>query len=544
MLPPADDAPHGRILANGRVHPVPGTPEPAPAIAIHRGRVVATGSLDDARAALPDAPVTDLRGAAVLPAFVDPHTHFHRAAILRHSFLDFETLQAGGVDEVVALVRERAAQLPRGAWIQGDSITAASLAERRLPTRHELDAATRDHPVLLRGIGKHVIAANSAALAAAGIGRETPDPPGGRVERDAAGEPTGILHERAKLRLDTSAADTVVPPVPREIRLAALRAGIAELHRLGISTIGEMVRLTEEADDLAALHAAGELGVRVGIHYRVHEGEIRLGWLRGLGIRRGLGDDRFRILGVKVSIDGWCIFRNAAVHRPYRGEPENRGILRIEPDELTRIVADANAQGLGIAVHAVGARAVDVALDAFAAAGSPTAGPWRLEHAHLDLDAPRIARIAALGLVLSAQPAFLPAYRADWEAGLEPERVDAIMPLASVRAAGIPVIIGSDQPSGPAGPLRAIAAAVTREAGGRTIGAGEAIGLAEAWEAHAGLAAAVMGDTAGGSLVPGRRADLVVLDEDPFRAGARIPEAVAATMLDGRWVWQGEGRIG
>jgi len=540
---PASTRSAGQILAHGRVHPLPGTAEPAPAIAIRDGHVLATGGTDAMRALLPDAPVTDLGGAAVLPAFHDSHTHFHRAAVLRHLFLDFETLRPATIADVVAHVRARAADLPPGAWIQGDSLTAAALAEGRLPDRHALDAATTAHPVVLRGIGKHVVVANSAALAAAGIGRDTADPPGGRIERDPDGTPNGILHERAKLRLDTSAPDTAIPPVERSLRLAALRAGIDALHREGIGTIGEMVRLTEEADDLAALAAEDALGVRVGIHYRVHEGEIRLPWLAGLGIRRVPGDDRIRVLGAKVSIDGWCIFRNAAVHRPYRGEPGNTGILRIDPDALTRLVGDANRQGLGIALHAVGARAIDAALDAFAAAGTPTAGPWRLEHAHLDLDAPRIARIRALGLVVSAQPAFLPAYRADWEAGLEPERVEALMPLASVRAAGIPVIINSDRPSGPAGPLRAIAGAVTRRAGDRTIGAAEALPLADAWYAHTRAAALAMDDPRGGILAPGARADLVVLAEDPFLRGGDDLPPVAATMLDGRWAWDGEGRF-
>lgn len=533
------------VLASARVHAIPGDPSPAPAMAIVDGAIAAVGSLEAARAASPGARVVDLGGATVLPAFIDSHTHFHRAAILRHLFLDFEALASGSVADVVAAVRERAAALPAGAWIQGDSITAARLAEGRLPTRQELDAAAPSQPVLIRGIGKHVIAANSAALAAAGITRETPDPPGGRIERDADGEPTGILHERAKLRLDTSAADTVVPPTPRDQRLAALRAGFTELHRMGIATIGEMVRLTEEADDLAALHQAGNLTVRARLHYRIHETEIRLDWLRGLGIRRGLGDDWLRILGAKISIDGWCIFRNAAVYEPYLGEPENRGLLRIEPDELTRLVAGANAQGLGIAVHAVGARAVDAALDAFAAAGAPTAGPWRLEHAHLDVSEDQLRRAAALGLVLSAQPAFLPAYRPDWELGLAPERVQGLMRLATARRLGIPVIINSDQPSGPAGPLLAIAAAADRCAGGGTVGIEEAIPLVDAWRAHTDVPAQVMGDPSLGRLVPGARADLVVLGADPFAPGAvvdRLP--VEATLVDGQVMVDAQGRFG
>lgn len=532
------------ILGNARVHRLPGDPAPAPAIALRDGGVAAVGSLDQARAALPGARILDLGGATVLPSFIDSHTHFHRAAVLRHLFLDFEALAPASIEEVLAHVRDRAASLPEGSWIQGDSIAAARLAERRLPDRRELDDAAPRHPVLIRGIGKHVIAGNSAALAAAGISRDTADPPGGRIERDPDGEPTGILHERAKLRLDTSAPDTVVPPVARAQRLTALRAGFGELHRLGITTIGEMVRLTEEVDDLAELHAAGELSVRVRVHYRVHETELRLEWLRGLGIRRGLGDDWLRILGVKISIDGWCIFRNAAVHEPYLGEPQNRGLLRIEPEELARLVAGANAQGLGIAVHAVGARAVDAALDAFGSAGPPTAGPWRLEHAHLDVDEPRLRRAHALRLVLSAQPGFLAPYLPDWEAGLASDRLERVMPLGTARRIGMPIIINSDLPSGPAGPLRTIAAAVDRQAGGRSLGRAEAIPLVDAWRAHVSVPAEVMGDTCLGRLGPGMRADLVVLGTDPFATGA-MPEGlgVEATLVDGRVRFDARGRF-
>jgi predicted amidohydrolase YtcJ len=276
----------------------------------------------------------------------------------------------------------------------------------------------------------------------------------------------------------------------------------------------------------------------------VHETRIRLEWLRGLGIRRGLGDDWLRLLGIKVSIDGWCIFRNAAVHEPYLGEPANRGLLRIEPGELTRLVRGANEGGLGIAVHAVGARAVDAAMDAFEAAGAPSAGPWRLEHAHLDMDEARLRRAHALGLVLSAQPAFLAAYLADWELGLEPDRIERLMPLGSARRLGIPVIINSDQPSGPAGPLRAIAGAVTRRAGGRVIGAGETIGVVDAWRAHTNVPAEVMGDVRLGRLEPGALADLVVLDRDPFAPGVSVGELeVQATMIEGRVVVDEGGRL-
>jgi predicted amidohydrolase YtcJ len=534
------------VLLNGRIRRTVDDGSPVEAIAIHQGTIVASGTTAEIRGlAGSGSAVADLRGRWVLPSFVDSHTHFHRAAILRHLFLDFDALGPRSIGDVVAHVRGRAGGLTAGTWIQGDSLSIGRLAEGRLPDRRELDAAAPDHPVLLRGIGKHVVAANSLALAAAGITRETLDPPGGRIERDERGEPSGILHERAKLRLDTSHPETVVPGTSEPDRRRALRAGVGELHRLGITTIHEMIRLPEEADDLTALHADGDLGVRVRLFYRVHETPITLDHLVALGIRRGIGDDWLRILGVKISVDGWCIFRNAAVYEPYRDEPDNLGIMRIDPGELATLAAAANRQGLTIAIHAVGPRAVDAALDAFAGAGPAVAGPHRLEHAHLDLDDVRLARIRDLGLVLSAQPGFLPAYRRDWEAALPADRVDRMMPLRSAQELGIPIILNSDVPSGPLGPLAAIHAAVTRQADGRTIGPDQAISRLSAWRGWTTLPSASAGEAHLGSLDIGRRADLVVFDEDPLADAADLLTlSVSATMIDGRFVHGADGVTG
>jgi predicted amidohydrolase YtcJ len=351
------------LLTGGTVYRTPGERADADAILVRNGRIAALGPADAVRSASASNAVTvDLHGRVVLPAFIDSHTHFHRGAVLRRLFLDFDALRPASVGAVSRLVAERADATPPGAWIQGDSLSPVRLAEGRLPNRLELDAAAPRNPVVLRGIGKHVVAANTAALAAAGIDRDTGDPPGGRIERDETGEPTGILHETAKLRLDQSHPATVVPQPSAGERRAALRAGFGDLHEVGIASIHEMIRLPEEAGDLAAIHADGGLGVRVRLYYRVHESALSLDWLISLGIRRGFGDDWLKVLGVKVSVDGFCIFRNAAVYEAYAGEPDNLGLLRIDPERLCDLVRRANEAGLNVAVHAVGARAVDLDL--------------------------------------------------------------------------------------------------------------------------------------------------------------------------------------
>jgi predicted amidohydrolase YtcJ len=517
------------------------------ALAIQSGRIVAVGSDSEVtELAGPTTRVFDMAGRSILPSFVDSHTHFHRAAVLRRLFLDFEALAPRSIDDVVEAVRKRAAEAPADAWIQGDSLSAAQLVEGHLPDRWALDRAAGGRPVVLRGIGKHVIAASSAALAAAGIDKATPDPPGGRIERDSDGEPTGILHERAKLRLDSSDARTVIPTVAPEVRRAAVRDSVADLHRLGITTIHEMIRLPEEADDLMALRMAGELAVRVRLFYRVHETPIRLEDLATLGIRAGLGDDWLRILGVKISVDGWCIFANAAVYEPYCDQPDNLGLMRIEPEELTRLTVAANERELAVAIHAVGARAVDAALDAFAAAGPARRAPYRLEHGHLDMDQARLQRMGDLDVTWSVQPGFLTAYRPDWEHVLQPDRVERILPLRSALELGIPTLHNSDVPSGPQAPLAAIRAAVSRLSGGRPLGISEAVPLEVAWRGWTTLGSRAAGETTIGSLEPGHAADLVVFDSDPFASTMQelVSLDVAATMIDGRFVYGADGVSG
>jgi hypothetical protein len=543
---PADPGPgagpdpgSGLALVNGRVHASAAGPA-AEAILIRGPYVAALGSTAGIRAAAPPGTtVLDLAGRAVLPAITDSHTHYHRAAQLQRHFLDFTALAPGSVAAVLAAVRQRAAGQPDELWIQGDNLSADALAERRLPTRQELDQAGRGHPVVLRTVGKHGIAASSAALAAAGISRDTPDPPGGRIERDGQGEPTGVLHERAKLRLDATRADTVIPPLAEARRLDALAGGLAELNRLGITEIHEIVQSPDELADYSRLREQGLLTTRVVCYVRVIEGQATLGDLTRLGLRTGFGDDWLRIGGVKVSIDGSCTLHNAAVYGGYRDQPDNDGLIRVEQGELDELLAGASRHGLQVAVHAIGQRAVDMALAAIGRAGPEGAVAGRrhrIEHAYLAPRAGQLERCRDLGVVVSTQPSFLWANGDTWPAMFGPAEAARMMPVRSLLELGIPAQLNTDFPNAPLDPLLTLRSAVDRRTrAGLILGPGQAVTPRQAWALHTeGAAFGAFEEHRRGRLEPGYLADLIVLSGDPFTLSGGL--TVAATLAGGRFV--------
>jgi predicted amidohydrolase YtcJ len=533
------------VVQNAVVHTMDPRAPRASAVAFAGGRVVEVG---DAAAVAewrgPGTTVLDARGRAVLPGLTDSHTHFHRASMLESEYLDFAAKEPQTLGEVLDAVREVATAKVDGEWVQGDSLDPLRLAEGRFPTRHEIDGACAHRPVVIRGVGRHVIAANSLALEIAGIDRSTPDPPGGRLERDADGEPTGVLHERGKLRLDATQADTVVPALDEATRLKALRAGFARLQALGITAIHDIMREPREISDYIRMRTSGELGVRIRFYPRAVEAQTRLEHILGLGLRSGLGDDMLRLAGMKLSVDGSLAVGNAVLYEPYPGT-QNSGIVRIEPEPLREAIRAGHEAGLQVAVHAMGQRALDIALHAFeAAAGGPVPERrHRIEHGYMTPRAGQLERMARLGLVLSTQPSMIYSEGDSWLALLGEERVRGFMPMRSALAAGLHVQINSDYPCSPLNPFIGIQAAVERTTrAGVVIGKDEAVTVGEAlammttapaWTIHEADRA--------GALCPGSYGDAIIVDSDPFSVPAhRLGEVrVETTILDGRVVFGG-----
>ncbi len=421
------------------------------------------------------------------------------------------------------------------------------LAEKRFPTRWELDAVAPDHPVILLGIGKHMLVANSLALSLAGIDRHTDDPPGGKLDRDANGELTGVLRERGKLRLDPVRPDNVIPRYSLDERTHALKEVFKHLHANGITSIHDIVPDPEEVRAYQALREQGELALRVQMLIRGIESHTPLEHVVALGLKQGLGDEWLKIGGIKMSVDGACAWRNAATYDPYPGEPDNCGIVRIPQEELDEKVLACHLAGLRVAIHAIGQKAVDMALQAIEKALEARPDPGhrhRIEHAYLPAPAGQLERMRRLGVIASPQPSFIWGFGDAWVDIWGKEHLETVMPMRTLLDLGIRTMGSTDYPCVPIRPLLTVQSAVTRRTrAGEVLGPREAIGLHEALLLQTrGAAYGGYEERVKGSIELGKLADLVVLSQDPYSVPAEEIGSIQvdATVLGGELVFQRE----
>jgi predicted amidohydrolase YtcJ len=532
-------------LGNGRVRTLEPGGRLEAAVVVTGDRIAFVGDVATAKAKYQGAEFVDLDGGVVIPGITDSHTHFKRASGVLSLHIDFDAVGPRRIRDITSAIAARVAVDPPGKWIQGDSLDPTHLSEKRFPTRDELDVVAPANPVVLRSVGRHVVAANSLALEAAGIDSETPDPPGGRIERDDAGQPTGVLHEEAKLRLDANRVDTVVPPDSTKDRVAALSRAVELLSRHGIVAIHEMPRDPDQISDWLLLHEEEEPRVRVRFYVRGLAAQTSVYDLVRTGLRSGFGNEFLKLGGVKFSIDGSGAFGNAMVYEPYPGHPDNLGLQRVDTDEFFEAMRLSQTHGLQIAVHAIGQRAVDMALDAFAALNVP--GPelaprrHRIEHAYLPPRPGQLERIRDLGLVLSTQPGFIEAVGDSWRRVFSDDVLTGVMPVASAADLGIPIQFNTDYPCSKLNPFVGVAAAVGRQTSSRHV-----LDASQAVTAEFALRAMTLQpahtafeESWRGHLLPGYAADIAVLDRDPMHTSAdELADIdVVRTIVAGRTVF-------
>jgi predicted amidohydrolase YtcJ len=528
------------ILYNG-ILATPSTAHPQPqSIAVGNGKILAVGRDEDMlNLAGADTEKIDLAGRLVVPGFIDSHIHFYEWALKRQG-LKLDDLT--GLEELLARVREAAGSQPAGQWIMGQGWNETDWTEQRMPTRKTLDRAAPAHPVLLWRCDLHLAAANSSALSLAGITADTPDPPQGRIERDATGEPTGILRELA-INLVRQA---VAPPDADHV-MEAFENAAGALHRRGVTGIHD-VRLMADKDGASAfqtfqrLDHDGRLDLRCWVTLPGYD----LDKIIGLGLRTGFGSDRLRVGHVKFFSDGGMGARTAWLIDPFLDA--ERGMPLVDMDVLAQDIDKADKAGLSVMVHAVGDRANRELINIFetlesrrALSGRPLpAIAHRIEHVQMirpqDAD-----RLRSLNLALCVTPAnlVLDMNLIDLALGEMGKSTYAFRQLMDT---GAPVMFSSDCPVCDPDPLLGIHAAVTRLRADATPAGGwypdSRVTVAEALNAYTLTPAAVhkAGDL--GSIAPGKRADLVVLSKNILEIPpARLPDVrVDITLFDGRVV--------
>ncbi len=527
------------VLVGGRVWPGKDLPE-ATAVAIAGERVLAVG--DDAsirRLVGPRTRVVELEGRLVVPGFNDAHVHFLDGGF---GLLSVDLRPARDEADFAKRLGDHAKALPKGTWILQGNWDHEAWPSKALPTRQRIDAVTPEHPVFVSRLDGHMALANSLALRLAGVTRDTKDPDGGTIVRDASGEPTGILKDNA-----SELVYRVVPDATREMNLRAARAALKEAARVGVTTIQDNSAV-DALPTYQQLRAQGELTARI---YVWRYAAASLAPLLASGVRTGLGDDWIRLGALKILSDGSIGSATAALFEPFVSNPASKGLLLHTLEELGRMIGEADAAGFQLAVHAIGDRANSLVLDAFErAAGAQGARDrrFRIEHAQ-HVRAADIPRFKALGVIASVQPSHCIDDMRFVENHLGKGRLPDAYRWKSFLDAGVPLAFGTDWFVEPLDPRLGLYAAVTREfpEGGPAGGfqPQEKITLERALDAYTrGSAHAEFAEADKGTLSPGKLADLVVFEADLFRIPPRqiLTTAVDLTVVGGRVVFERNGR--
>ncbi|MFQ6053067.1 MAG: amidohydrolase, partial [Candidatus Bathyarchaeia archaeon] len=399
------------VLVNGKVVTVDPLDTVAEAVAVRDGRILKVGTTAEVeRLAGSRTTVIDLGGRTLLPGFIDSHEHCIRRGT-QGDWVNCASPPMRTIDDIVEALAAKAAEKAEGEWVIGSWFDESKLEERRFPTRYDLDRASTRHPIYLGRAGGHNAVANSLALEMAGIDRETPQPRGGNIERDVSGEPTGRLDELAAMDLVRGKIPAPSPEEAVEIMVRNWPRVEEELLSWGLTTVHEAHVKAPEALAYQELLERGKLRLRVGLMLdgmAPYKGSATADLSRQ-GLRPGFGwGEKLRVIGVKLGVDGAMGSHTAALHDPYENDPENRGVVRVTREELTEETVRCHLAGLRACIHAIGDRAIDMALDAVEEA--VRRGNWedhrhRIEHAGY-LGEAQLRRMRRLGVAVSASIGF------------------------------------------------------------------------------------------------------------------------------------------
>jgi len=527
------------IISHANIWTVDAARPAAQAVAILRDRIVAVGTEAEVNTWRgPKTQVIDAAGKLLLPGFNDSHVHF----VSGGAQLDNVQLNdATSAPEFVRRIAERAKVTPKGSWILGGDWDETKWTPAKLPTKDLIDPVTGDTPVFVSRYDGHMALANSAALRAAGITAQTPDPAGGAIVRDSQGNPTGALKD--------AALDLVykhVPPLTHEERVHAVKRALAHAASLGVTSVQHMNPDYADIAVYSELLDRGELTARIYAAPFIMDFEDQA----KIGIRRAFGDSFLRVGAVKGYADGSLGSRTAYFFEPFSDTPDNRGLLSDEmqpPATMRDRIMKADTAGIQVCIHAIGDQGISMILDFYADVVKEHGKAdrrFRIEHAQ-HMAAKDFDRFAQLGVIASMQP-----YHAiddgRWAEGrIGHDRASRTYAFRTFLNHGVRLAFGTDWDVAPLNPMLGIYAAVTRATldGKNPNGwfPEQKLTVAETVEAYTmGSAYAEFQENEKGSITPGKLADLVILSNDIFHIDpVKIREVkVLKTILGGKIVYE------
>ena len=495
------------------------------------GKVVSVLERGDKR------PAVDYRldgeGQVLIPGMIDAHVH---VMDIGFAALTLDLSDTTSLEDALARIKSFAEANPGRPWILGRGWNQEKWGLGRFPTAAELDAIVPDRPVWLERADNHANWANTLAITTAGVTAKTPDPAGGRIIRDAKGNPSGVFIDNAIALVGKAV------PAPRaaDRDLAFAKAQDVLLAK-GITAVADMG--TKPAD-WTTFRRAGDQG-RLQVRIMSYADSIEtLELMAGPEPTAWLYDDKLRMGGIKLFLDGALGSRGASLKAPYADEHGTRGLPLLSPSQLRNLMSRAAMDNFQTAVHAIGDAANAEVLGAVEELSESYKGDrrWRIEHAQI-IDPADIARMGQHGVIASMQPLHQTSDRLMAEARLGPDRLEGAYPWRSVLKVGGRLAFGSDSPVEPADPWAGMAAAISRtDANGEPFGGWFPQEAVSREQAFAGFTsdAAYAGFAEGrfGRLIPGERADFLLVDRDPLLAS---PEDLRETKV--RQVWIGGVRV-
>jgi predicted amidohydrolase YtcJ len=561
---PSAQTPADLVLTNAVIATMDETHPRASMIAIRGGTIVAVAfnisdaiksdQAADVEALIgPNTRVIDLHKQFAMPGFNDAHAHLFSAAYAK---LEVDLTGAKSLAEFQQRIRDRLKDYKHGEWILGRGWDHTLWPKKKFPTRQDLDALSTEHPMLFGRLDGHVAVANSRALKIAGIKRDTPDPPGGHIERDAkSGEPTGMLEEASAMSLVYKR----VPPYTAEQRLRGFELVMDEAAKFGVTSVQD--NSVMDADDsanwgwqnfllLQQLQREGKLKFRITEWLPFNAPLPRLEEMRRVGGSSSPGNpgDPWLTTGqLKLILDGSLGSRTAAMLAPYSDDPNTSGILEVNPDQIKQMAIERDRAGFQLGFHAIGDRANRVALNTFAGvleANGPRDRRDRVEHAQV-VESGDFARFGKLNIIASMQPAHL-LDDERWAADrLGPERSRGAYAWHTMEKNGVRLAFGTDYPVVPINPLRGIYACVSRRLTDGTPERGwqpqERLHANNCFLAYTvGSAYAQFEEQRKGTITPGMLADIVVYPRDlnQTRASDILTLPVVMTIVGGKIVYQ------